>query len=335
MKGTIKLDPILCPVVPTDRSDEGLRCAIALARASDAKLFVLSCVDELAPVGSLSRLEARESIKNSIERSVDLHNVSAETAPLDWEPIIVEGSHPAEVITREAVQRKVGLIVMSSRHRPYAAALLGSTAETVSRTAPDPVLVTRFEGGRSAKLTHSIEFKRLLVASDFSSDSELTLRYGLSLAQEYQSDLHLLHVLADSPTGGEEINWTSGEGPYHEAARRLHLSIPAEAQLWCRVTHAVREGKPYREILSYAAEHKIDLICVGAHGKGLQFGGLFGSNADRVLRQSPCPVLVLRAPKYQTASIKGMNEVGVMGGSKEARYGSFGAKGSGYVRVLE
>ena len=154
MKGTIKLDQILCPVVPTDRSDEGLRCAIALARARDAKLFVLSCV-----AGSLSRLEARVSIKKSIERSVDLHNISVETAPLDWEPIIVEGSHPAEVITREAVQRKVGLIVMSSRHRPYAAALLGSTAETVSRTAPCPVLVTRFEGGRSAKLTHSIEFK--------------------------------------------------------------------------------------------------------------------------------------------------------------------------------
>jgi nucleotide-binding universal stress UspA family protein len=333
MKRTIRLDPILCPVVPTDGPDEGLRCAIALARARNAKLFVLSCVD-----GSLSRLEARASIKTSIERSVDLHKISVETAPLDWEPIVVEGSHPAEVITREAVERKVGLIVMSSRHRPYAAALLGSTAEKVSRTARCPVLVTRFEGDRSAKLTHSIEFKRLLVASDFSRDSELTLRYGLSLAQEYQSDLHLLHVLADSPTSGEEINWNSPEGPYHEAARRLHQSIPAEAHLWCRVTHAVREGKPYREILSYAAEHKIDLICIGAHGKGSQFGGLFGSNADRVLRESPCPVLVLRAPKYQIASItsiKGLNEVGVTSGSKEARYGSFGAESSGYVRVLE
>ena len=335
MKGTIKLDPILCPVVPTDRSDDGLRCAIALARARDAKLFVLSCVDELAPVGLLSRLEARASIKKSIERSVDLHNISAETVPLDWEPIIVEGSHVAEVITREAVQRKVGLIVMSSRHRPYAAALLGSTAETVSRTAPCPVLVTRFEGGWSAKLGHSIEFKRLLVAYDFSSDSELTLRYGLSLAQEYQSELHLLHVLADSPTGDEEIDWNSREGPYHEAARRLHQSIPAEAHLWCGVTHAVREGKPYREILSYAAEHKIDLICIGAHGKGFQFGGLFGSNSDRVLRQSPCPVLVLGAPKYQTASSKGMNKVGLTSGSKEAAHGRFGAESSGYVRVLE
>ena len=37
MKRTIKLDPILCPMVPTGRSDEGLRCAIALARARNAK----------------------------------------------------------------------------------------------------------------------------------------------------------------------------------------------------------------------------------------------------------------------------------------------------------
>jgi nucleotide-binding universal stress UspA family protein len=108
-----------------------------------------------------------------------------------------------------------------------------------------------------------------------------------------------LHVLTDSPTKGEEIDWStpSADGPYYEAARRLHESIPAEVHLWSEVTHAVREGTPFREILSYAAEHEIDLICIGAHGKGSQSGGLFGSNADRVLRESPSPVLVLRPPK--------------------------------------
>lgn len=309
MNGTINLDQILCPVVPSNRCDEGLHCAVALARAHDAKLLILNCVDDLAPVGSLSELKAREGIKKSIERSVDLHNVIADVGPLDWEPIIASGSRPAEAITREAAERKVGLIVMSSRHRPFAAALLGSTAGTVSRTAPCPLLVTRFGSVRPANLTHHIEFKRLLVAYDFSSDSELTLRYGLSLAQEYQSELHLLHVLADSPTRGEEIDWKSNEteGAYHEAARRLHQSIPAEAHLWCKVTHAVREGKPYREILSYAVEHEIDLICIGAHGKGFQLGSLFGSNADRVLRQSPCPLLALRPLKRKTANINAIN----------------------------
>jgi len=169
----------------------------------------------------------------------------------------------------------------------------------VSRTAPCPLLVVRLGGDRPTNGTHGIAWKRVLVATDFSSDSELALRYGFSLAQKYQSHLHLLHVLTDSPTKGEEIDWStpSADGPYYEAARRLHESIPAEVHLWSEVTHAVREGTPFREILSYAAEHEIDLICIGAHGKGSQSGGLFGSNADRVLRESPSPVLVLRPPK--------------------------------------
>jgi len=298
MNGDINLDQILCPIVPSNSSDEGLRCAIALARAHGANLYVLNCADELAPAGSLERLETREALQKSIERSVDLHNVNGDVRPLNWEPIIAAG-RPADAITREAAERKVDLIVMSSRHRPFAAALLGSTAEMVSRTAPCPLLVVRLGADRPANGTHGISFRRLLVATDFSSDSELALRYGFSLAQKYQSHLHLLHVLSDSPTKGEDIDWSApgADSPYYEAARRLHESIPAEVHLWSEVTHAVREGKPYQEILSYAAEHQIGLICIGAHGKGSPSGGLFGSNADRVLRESPSPVLVLRPAK--------------------------------------
>jgi len=159
-------------------------------------------------------------------------------------------------------------------------------------------MVTRLAGGRHpAGAIGNFEFKKLLVASDFSSDSELALRYGLSLAQEYQSELHLLHVLTNSKTGDEDIAWTSQstEGPYHEAARQLHQAVSAEAHLWCEVTHAVREGRAHREIVSYAVEQGMDLICIGAHGLGFRFGTIFGSNADRVLRESPCPVLVTRS----------------------------------------
>lgn len=46
----------------------------------------------------------------------------------------------------------------------------------------------------------------------------------------------------------------------------LQKAVPAEVYLWCKVKHAVRWGKPYREILSYAKEHEIDLISMGAHG---------------------------------------------------------------------
>ena len=91
------------------------------------------------------------------------------------------------------------------------------------------------------------------------------------------------------------MEFSRPQGPYHAAAQRLDQCVPSEAHLWCNVTHAVREGKPHHEIFSYAVEHDIDLICIGAVSNDFQPGTLFGSTADRILRQSPCPVLVVRS----------------------------------------
>jgi len=296
MNTILNFKRILCPVAESHEVDEGLKYAIALARSYGASLLVLTCVEESSTIGSDSVAAIRATINKAVEHSFVSSPGIGHTAPLAWESIVTESHRPAESIKQRAETLDIDLIVMSSRRRPYAAALLGSTAEAVARTAPCPVLVTRFEGRHQASAIGNFEFKKLLVASDFSSDSELALRYGLSLAQEYQSELHLLHILTNSKAGDDDIAWTSqnAEGPYHEAARKLHQSVPAEAQLWCEVTHSIREGRAYREIVSYAVEHEIDLICIGAHGQGFRLGRLLGSNADRVLRESPCPVLVAR-----------------------------------------
>ncbi len=134
------------------------------------------------------------------------------------------------------------------------------------------------------------------MAYDFSDYSELALKYGLSIAQEHQAELHLLHVLPPRSVNEPEIAWypAKGESAYHTAARRLQRVVPAEVHLWCDVKTAVSEGHPYREILNYAEKNEIDLISVGAHGAGFGMRALFGSNVDRVLRQAPCPVLVAR-----------------------------------------
>lgn len=142
-----------------------------------------------------------------------------------------------------------------------------------------------------------IELKRVLVAYDFSDYSELAINYALSFAQEYQSELHSLHVLPPFTVNESEISWypLGREGTYHQAARRLQKAVPAEAHLWCEIKQAVSVGQPYREILNYSEKNKIDLICLGAHGAGFGMRTLFGSNVDRVLRQAPCPVLVTRS----------------------------------------
>lgn len=285
---------ILCPIDLTPESDEALRYGIALAKAYDAKLLVVNCADSYA-MGGLSQ---RAHVMSQMETSVRKHLRIPTSLAFEWQALLVDGD-PKEVIAHEAAERGVDLIVMRSRRRPYAAALLGSTAESICRTAPCPVLVTHTrEQDWAGKTTNEVGLQRVLVAYDFSSDSELALSYGLSLAQEYQAELHLLHVLPSRSARPEapEIAFLplSADNGFREAAVRLKLAVPTETREWCELKQAVREGQPYREVLAYADDQNIDLICMGASGTGFGMRALFGSNSDRVLRQAPCPVLIAR-----------------------------------------
>lgn len=299
-----KLERIICPTDLTTESDEALRYAIALARAYEAKLMLLYC----GQPGSTVKWSSSSQAARLFELSLFTYMDANELKTLNWEAVIVEGNDKGLAIAEEAGKRNADLIVMRSRRRPRAAALLGSTAETVARTAPCPVLVTHPSEREWVGLTTSeIDLQRLLVGYDTSSDADLALNYGISLAQEYQVELHLLHVISDVQYAEEpELTWspTAHEVSYEIAARRLQQAIPKEVFLWCNLVTGVRRGEPSSEILAYAKEHEIDLICMGASGKGFSLDKLFGSTVDRVLRQAPCPVLVSRPLKSATESIR-------------------------------
>ncbi len=253
MNKILNFERILCPVAQAHESDEGLRYAILIARAYGARLSVLTCNDGSSPADE-SADAMRMGIKRAIEHSFVSLPGSADGKRLDWDLTVVSNNRPKEAINNEAASQSVDLIVMGSRRRSSpSVVVLGSTAEAVCRTAPCSVLVTRLAARHDAAKTNGkLELKKLLVATDFSSHSELALQYGLSLAQEYQSELHLVHVITGAKSSESEISWTSqdSEGPYHAAARRLHESVPGEIHLWSNVTHAVREGRAYREIVS-------------------------------------------------------------------------------------
>lgn len=296
------IERILCPIDLSEESTEALLYAVALARTFEAKLYLCySAPASAIHADARSSTTAREKIQAMFANSIIRHLGHADLATIDWEGIVVENHEgAAEAITHEAAERGVNLIVMRSRRRPHAAALLGSVAESVCRTAPCPVLVThQREREWVGKETGEIALGRVLVAYDFSDDSERALTHALSLAQEYGAELHLLHVLPRQATDGPEIAWTQAgaEGLYQRAMRRLQCAIIGDAYLSCRIKRTVAWGKPYQEVLAYAREQEIDVVCMGAHGRHFGAGALFGSNVDRVLRQSPCPVLVARSLK--------------------------------------
>ena len=146
----------------------------------------------------------------------------------------------------------------------------------------------------------------MLVAYDNSADAGLALSYATSLAQHYQTEVHVLHVISDASPEEPELAWSNAgrETSYEIAARQLQQVVPKEKYPWCKIVTAVRCGQPANEILAYAKEQKIDLICMGASGTGFSLDKLFGSTVDRVLRHAPCPVLVSRPTTRAAASTK-------------------------------
>ncbi|HKZ80254.1 MAG TPA: universal stress protein [Pyrinomonadaceae bacterium] len=300
----IDIKKILCPTDLSTDSDQAIRYALALATAYESRLILCYCANgaELATSATIQRAEVdyafmrgktRELFEGSLVRFLE----PLKFAELNWEGVLIKGTDVGDAIINTASEHAVDLIVMRSRRRPHRAAILGSIAEAVCRSAPCPVLVTHSDQREwVGNQNDNIHIQRVLVPYDFSDYSELALKYALSFAQEYQAELHLLHVLPPHTINEPEIAWypVTGEAAYHKAARRLQKAVPSEAHLWCRIKHAVSEGYPYREVLTYAEKNKIDLISIGAHGAGFGMRALFGSNVDRVLRQAPCPVLVAR-----------------------------------------
>jgi nucleotide-binding universal stress UspA family protein len=284
---------ILCPVDLSTESGQALRYAIALAKAYGAELFVVHCIEEEPLTGVTDRTQV-EHILESLMRN---QFATPLVPPVNWERVVIEGEPDVE-ISRAAAELRADLIVMRSRRRPYAAALLGSVAESVCRTAPCPILVTHgHEREWIRKVTNDVELERVLVAYDFSSDSELALSYGLLLAQEYRAELHVLHVLPPRPRQAPpEIAGLplTIQSAFQGAASSLMTVVPHKAAAGVAIKYSIREGHPYREVLAYAEEHSAELICMGASGTGFGMRALFGSNVDRVLRQAPCPILIAR-----------------------------------------
>lgn len=292
----ITVDRILCPTDLSSESDEALRYGVALARAYEAKLILLHCSES----DFVPKEDDGEKMKCHLNRlfveSLVPHLGLATMNELNWEGVVRHNvSRIGNAIVQEAIAQRVDLIVMRSRRRPRAAVLLGSTAETVCRNAPCPVLVTHpLEREWVSMSSGEIDLNRVLIAHDFSRDSETAMNLGISLAQEYQAQVHLMHVLDTQGHEEPELAWSSSTtgSAYTFTARKLQDALPKEVCLWCEFVNVVRCGKVHDEVLAYAKQQEIDLICMGASGSDWTVGKLLGSNVDRVLREAPCPVLV-------------------------------------------
>ncbi len=149
-----------------------------------------------------------------------------------------------------------------------------------------------------------MEIKRILFPTDFSEGSDNALPYAADMAKHYGAKLYVLHVMHDIVQAtGWYVPHISMDEVYKDIEKNARKEIERygveELEGFKDIERIVVKGIPYDEVIKFAKENKIDLIVIGTHGrKGLD-RVIFGSTAERVVRDAPCPVLSVRLPVHQ------------------------------------
>lgn len=144
-----------------------------------------------------------------------------------------------------------------------------------------------------------ISIDRILVPIDFSPPSIAAIRYASAFHDQYRAELLLLHVVEDvhyvaNPYLFEMPTLPPLEDVEEDREAELHELVREHFPGDSGVRPVLRRGKPFVEILLCAQEERADLIIIASHGHtGLEHV-LFGSTAEKVIRKSLCPVLVVK-----------------------------------------
>ena len=150
-----------------------------------------------------------------------------------------------------------------------------------------------------------IKLKKILFPTDFSRCADQALTHAVYLAEKFQAELHLLHVVTlfkDQP----EVLISKEFGETEAAIRKLEEKAEKEMEQVAN-THGTEDMKITKSqlravsaapaILNYASENDIELIVLGTHGRRGIEHLLLGSVAEEVVRMAYCPVFTVRESK--------------------------------------
>lgn len=296
----VEISRILCPIDLSPFSRHALDHALALAKWYDARITVLHVSSPPPLPMPLTGMPGDLPVLPPVQPDVVADDVRRFCGPLPDAPagpatILVKEGDPVKEILQRAGQ--ADLLVMGTHGRSgFERLFLGSVTEKVLRTTHVPVLTVP----PPVERPKSVLYKTILCPIEFSSASTRALEFALSLAEEADSRLVLLHVVeasAEHPSLGEMGHMSVREYYRYleeDAMARLKAALPDEARVWCKPHERVAVGKAYREILKVAANERAELIVMGVHGKGALHVRLFGSTTHHIIRESGCPVLTLR-----------------------------------------
>jgi nucleotide-binding universal stress UspA family protein len=268
-------------------ADAALPIAIQIARRYGATVYGVHVnrfddYTAAAPNAWAAMAEAAEK-----ESKEDAGRLNEQLQSIEHEVVISEGN-TWEVISNLIEQKEIDLVVLGTRGRTgLGRAILGSVAEQILRQSPCPVLTV----GPHVNLWSDeyAKMREILYATDLVPDFPMATPYAVSLAQENQAHLVLLHVI-EEPKAGDLV--TSPEVVDFKK-RKLQQLVAEQAGLWCDPAYVVEQGAAAEKILDVAKRRHTDLIVLGARpAKGLATHLNVGT-VHEVVSQATCPVLTV------------------------------------------
>ena len=149
-------------------------------------------------------------------------------------------------------------------------------------------------------------YRRILVASDFSSWAEAALRQGLWVAEKSACELVVAHVLSDLRKAVHHTSYDArmdllyGQGELfqrelrRQADHKLQAMIAALGPTKVKVTYETLLGRPFVELIHSVQQEGYDLLLTGTRGLSTVPSLLLGSTAKRLIRKCPCSVWVVK-----------------------------------------
>jgi nucleotide-binding universal stress UspA family protein len=139
-----------------------------------------------------------------------------------------------------------------------------------------------------------IALKRILVATDFSEPSKRALLAGLGIAQRYGAKVHVVNVVPSEGYGVSGVGMLGAVNFARHNARNLESEFLQQGYFeGIRYQISIERGEVWPAVSRIVEEEDVDLVVVGTRGRSGLGKLLLGSVAEKIFRNSRCPVLTV------------------------------------------
>lgn len=287
-------------------AEQALPYAVTLARGLPAELVLFRAVsiplDLEEILGDVPQNVEAQMKQLKAEASNYLGEVASRLQETNLDArTVVEWGPAAEAIVDYAEQMGIQQIVMSTHgYSGISRWRHGSVAERVLQSASVPVFLIRAGEKTPGDVQGAMACRRILVPLDGSPVAEQALPAATSVAQALDAEMILFRVPIAHVSGSFTGEWYLPlEGTFETANQIAEAYLDRMAERLRgggnQVTTAMWTGGVANAIIEYAEANQIDLIAMCTHGRTGLARWTLGSVADRVLRASHIPLLLVRA----------------------------------------